>query len=80
MIAFFPRFVRRVACSRRRTSSVDMRKLEVVDFICGQCTTNATHGYHMPSSFHHIDPMPSQMIRFTTEIRNPSRHQVGCET
>src|ERR1035438_8884379 len=30
--------------------------------------------YQIPTSFHHSGPIPSQMARLTSEIRNPSRH------
>ena len=30
--------------------------------------------YQIPISFHHTGPMPSQMIRLTTEIQNPYSH------
>ena len=36
--------------------------------------------YHMPNTFHQSDPTPSQITRLTSEIRNPSFHQVVCDT
>ena len=36
--------------------------------------------YHNPSSFHHSDPSPNQMAKFSSEIRNPNFHHVGWLT
>jgi hypothetical protein len=36
--------------------------------------------YHIPNNFHHSDPAPSQITKFVSEIRRPTRHQVVCET
>lgn len=33
--------------------------------------------YQNPRTFHQTGPMPTQIIRLTTEMMNPSRHQVA---
>ena len=38
------------------------------------------YSHHRPTSFHHHIPIPNQITRFITEIRNPIRHQSVCFT
>ena len=36
--------------------------------------------YHIPTIFHHTGPIPSQITRLTSEMRNPSRHHSAWVT
>lgn len=37
--------------------------------------TNGDADHHIPITFHHSGPTPSQITRFISEMMNPSLHQ-----